>query len=318
MTKATHDLIIIGSGPAGYTAAIYAGRANLKPLVIAGQNAGGAPGGQLMLTSDVENFPGFPEGIQGPDLMDKMRGQAERFGATVITQDVTKVDFKKKPFSLETGSGKTYAARSVIIATGAAAKWLGLESETKLRGHGVSACATCDAAFFRDQRVVVVGGGDSALEEALFLTRFAGHVTVVVRRDSLRASQIMQDRAQKNKKIDFLWNSEVLEINDPAAGRVTGVVIKNSQDNATSEFKTDGVFIAIGHQPNTAVFKGALKLDRVGYLVTTDIVKTSVEGVFAAGDVHDHRYRQAVTAAGFGCAAALEAQRWLEDQASNI
>ncbi|OGY52405.1 MAG: thioredoxin-disulfide reductase, partial [Candidatus Buchananbacteria bacterium RIFCSPHIGHO2_02_FULL_56_16] len=219
---------------------------------------------------------------------------------------------------LETGSGKTYAARSVIIATGAAAKWLGLESETKLRGHGVSACATCDAAFFRDQRVVVVGGGDSALEEALFLTRFAGHVTVVVRRDSLRASQIMQDRAQKNKKIDFLWNSEVLEINDPAAGRVTGVVIKNSQDNATSEFKTDGVFIAIGHQPNTAVFKGALKLDRVGYLVTTDIVKTSVEGVFAAGDVHDHRYRQAVTAAGFGCAAALEAQRWLEDQASNI
>ena len=318
MTKATHDLIIIGSGPAGYTAAIYAGRANLKPLVIAGQNAGGAPGGQLMLTSDVENFPGFPEGIQGPDLMDKMRGQAERFGATVITQDVTKVDFKKKTFSLETGSGKTYAARSVIIATGAAAKWLGLESETKLRGHGVSACATCDAAFFRDQRVVVVGGGDSALEEALFLTRFAGHVTVVVRRDSLRASQIMQDRAQKNKKIDFLWNSEVLEINDPAAGRVTGVVIKNSQDNATSEFKTDGVFIAIGHQPNTAVFKGALKLDRVGYLVTTDIVKTSVEGVFAAGDVHDHRYRQAVTAAGFGCAAALEAQRWLEDQASNI
>ena len=318
MAETIHDLIIIGSGPAGYTAAIYAGRANLKPLVIAGQNAGGAPGGQLMLTSDVENFPGFPEGIQGPDLMDKMRGQAERFGATVITQDVTKVDFKKKPFSLETGSGKTYAARSVIIATGAAAKWLGLESETKLRGHGVSACATCDAAFFRDQRVVVVGGGDSALEEALFLTRFAGHVTVVVRRDSLRASQIMQDRAQKNKKIDFLWNSEVLEINDPAAGRVTGVVIKNSQDNATSEFKTDGVFIAIGHQPNTAVFKGALKLDRVGYLVTTDIVKTSVEGVFAAGDVHDHRYRQAVTAAGFGCAAALEAQRWLEDQASNI
>jgi len=318
MAETIHDLIIIGSGPAGYTAAIYAGRANLKPLVIAGQNAGGAPGGQLMLTSDVENFPGFPEGIQGPDLMDKMRGQAERFGATVITQDVTKVDFKKKPFSLETGSGKTYAARSVIIATGAAAKWLGLESETKLRGRGVSACATCDAAFFRDQRVVVVGGGDSALEEALFLTRFAGHVTVVVRRDSLRASQIMQDRAQKNKKIDFLWNSEVLEINDPAAGRVTGVVIKNSQDNATSEFKTDGVFIAIGHQPNTAVFKGALKLDRVGYLVTTDIVKTSVEGVFAAGDVHDHRYRQAVTAAGFGCAAALEAQRWLEDQASNI
>ena len=276
MAETIHDLIIIGSGPAGYTAAIYAGRANLQPLVIAGQNAGGAPGGQLMLTSDVENFPGFPEGIQGPDLMDKMRGQAERFGATVITQDVTKVDFKKKPFSLETGSGKTYAARSVIIATGAAAKWLGLESETKLRGHGVSACATCDAAFFRDQRVVVVGGGDSALEEALFLTRFAGHVTVVVRRDSLRASQIMQDRAQKNKKIDFLWNSEVLEINDPAAGRVTGVVIKNSQDNAANEFKTDGVFIAIGHQPNTAVFKGALKLDRVGYLVTTDIVKTSV------------------------------------------
>lgn len=315
MTKAIHDLIIIGSGPAGYTAAIYAGRANLKPLVIAGQKAGGAPGGQLMLTSDVENFPGFPEGIQGPDLMDKMRDQAERFGATVITQDVTKVDFKTKPFRLKTGDGKTYHARSVIVATGAAAKWLGLESETKLRGRGVSACATCDAAFFRDKRVVVVGGGDSAMEEALFLTRFVEHVTVVVRGGALRASLIMQERAKKNPKIDFRWNSTVVEIKDPAAGHVTSVVVKNTQDGRTSELETDGVFIAIGHQPNTAVFKGSLKLDRVGYLVTTDDVQTSIKGVFAAGDVHDHRYRQAVTAAGFGCAAALEAQRYLEDAA---
>ena len=265
------DVVIIGSGCAGLTAAIYAARANLKPLVMEGVEAGG----QLTLTTLVENFPGFPEGVQGPELIQRMKDQAARFGADFRSGNVTAADLSNRPFSL-TVDEENIQARALIIASGASARWLGLGSEKALIGKGVSSCATCDGFFFRGKDVLVVGGGDSALEEALFLTRFAGHVTVVVRRDSLRASQIMQDRAQKNKKIDFLWNSEVLEINDPAAGRVTGVVIKNSQDNAANEFKTDGVFIAIGHQPNTAVFKGALKLDRVGYLVTTDIVKTSV------------------------------------------
>lgn len=308
----THDLIIIGSGPAGYTAAIYAARANLKPVMFEGLMAGGQPGGQLMLTTEVENYPGFPEGIQGPELMQLFRKQAERFGTQLITQDVSEARFGKKPFEV-VSDGVTYAARSVIIATGATAKWLGLPSEKALQGFGVSACATCDGAFFKNKRVVVAGGGDSALEEANFLTRFASEVVIVHRRAELRASKIMQDRAKKNPKIRFIWNTAIVEIKDPAARKVTGLVLKDTVDGRVYEHPCDGVFVAIGHEPNTKIFKEQITCDEKGYIVVQKGTLTNIPGVFAAGDVQDHIYRQAVTAAGSGCMAALDAERWLAE-----
>jgi len=306
-----HDMIIIGSGPAGFTAAIYASRANLKPLLFEGLARGGQPGGQLMLTTDVENYPGFPKGVLGPELMELFRQQAARFGTTLVQQDVTAVDLSKRPFKV-TVDDKEHFAKTLIISTGASANWLGLPSEKALQGYGVSACATCDGFFFKGKEVVVVGGGDSAVEEATFLTKFASRVTLVHRRDALRASKIMQDRAQQNKKIDFIWDSEVIEIKDPAQKKVTGVVMKNLKTGQVTEKKTDGVFMAIGHTPNSELFKGQLDLDPKGYIKVHDGTLTSVRGVFACGDVQDFKYRQAVTAAGTGCMAALDAERWLE------
>ncbi len=300
------DVIIIGSGPAGLTAAIYAARANLKPLMIEGEEVGG----QLMTTTDVENWPGEPEGIQGPALMEKTRKQAARFGTRFISQNVTKVDLSKRPFTVFIRE-KEYKAKSLIISTGASAQYLGLPNEKRLLGRGVSACATCDGAFFKNQEVAIIGGGDTAMEEANFLTRFATKVYVVHRRDSFRASKIMADRVMKNAKIEIIWNHELLDVLGDTG--VTGIKIKNVNTGEVTEKPLHGVFIAIGHKPNTSVFKGLLKMNETGYLITEPrSTYTSVEGVFAAGDVQDHVYRQAITAAGSGCMAAMDAERWLE------
>ena len=308
------NVVIIGSGPAGLTAAIYAARANLSPLVIEG-GAPNLPGGQLMITSDVENFPGFANGIMGPDLMDQMRQQAARVGAEFLTENVSAVDFSQRPFHIQTEDGKEFWAKTAIVTTGASAKWLGLPTETALYGKGVSACATCDGFFFRNREVVVVGGGDTALEEANYLSRMASKVTVVHRRDTLRASHIMQKRALDNPKIHFVWDTAIKAIHDPEAGKVTGLTLHNLKTDEESFFPTDGVFIAIGHTPNTKLFAGHLAMDPQGYIITTPgRPLTSVAGVFAAGDVQDTEYKQAITAAGSGCQAAMDAERFLEEQ----
>src|SRR5574339_1295925 len=301
------NVIIIGSGPAGLTAALYTARANLQPLVIEGIEAGG----QLMLTTMVENWPGARDGIMGPDLMGEMRAQAERFGATLVQSQVTAVDLCRQPFKVRTDEAE-YESRTVIIATGASARLLGLPSERTLMGHGVSTCATCDGYFFRGKPIAVVGGGDSAMEEAIFLTKFASHVTVVHRRETLRASKIMQDKAFANPKISFEWNSEVEGILDEGKGEVTAMVIRNSKTQERKEIPVDGVFVAIGHTPNTALVQGQLELDSNGYVITHSGTRTSVPGVFACGDVQDHIYRQAITAAGSGCMAAIDAEKYLE------
>ena len=311
MSKKSHyRVIILGSGAAGLTAAIYAARANLSPLVIEGAQ----PGGQLTITTDVENYPGFPDGIMGPDLMDAFKKQAVRFGTETFFGEVTSVNLRQRPFEIVVGK-ETYKCDVVIVATGASAKLLGLASEMKLMGHGVSACATCDGFFFRDKELVVVGGGDTAMEEATFLTKFANKVTVVHRRDQLRASKIMQERAEKNPKIYFVWDTIVDEVyGDPKAGGVTGVRFRNVKTGMTEDFKTDGLFIAIGHEPNSKLLVGQLELDKNGYIITRDGTRTNIPGVFACGDVQDHVYRQAVTAAGTGCMAAIDAERFLESQ----
>jgi thioredoxin reductase (NADPH) len=301
------NVIVIGSGPAGLTAALYTARANLKPLVIEGLEAGG----QLMLTTLVENFPGFPKGVMGPDLMGDMRAQAEHFGADIIRAHVTSVDLMARPYVVRTSDAE-YRCRSLIIATGASARLLGLPSERALIGHGVSTCATCDGYFFRGKPIAVVGGGDSAMEEAIFLTRFASHVTVVHRRGTLRASKIMQDKAFANEKISFEWNAEVEAIHDTGKGHVSSMVLRSNVTGAVKEIAVDGVFVAIGHTPNTALFKGQLDADVNGYIVTHTGTRTSMPGVFACGDVQDHVYRQAVTAAGSGCMAAIDAEKYLE------
>ncbi len=309
----TEQVVIIGSGPAGYTAAIYAARAELAPLLFEGQSLGGQPGGQLMLTTEVENFPGFPLGLTGSQMMELFKKQAQRFGTRILSEDVASVDFLHRPFVVHAGD-VSYEARSIIICTGAQAIWLGVPGEKEYQGHGVSACATCDGFFFKDKHVVVVGGGDAAMEESTFLTKFASKVTVMVRREQLRASKIMQKRALENSKIEFLWNTEVQEVLGDGA-RMTAVKIYNNNTSELSEFAADGLFVAIGHKPNTGIFVDKLELDAKGYIVVQNgSSRTSVEGVFAGGDVVDHIYRQAVTAAGTGCMAALDAERWLSAQ----
>jgi thioredoxin reductase (NADPH) len=307
MSQSIRNVVIIGSGPAGLTAALYAARANLAPLVVEGLEAGG----QLMITTAVENFPGFRDGIMGPDLMANIRAQAERFGAELRRGNVSAVDLKATPFAVTTEEG-VVRARSVIVSTGASARLLGLPSERALMGHGVSTCATCDGFFFRGKPIAVVGGGDSALEEATFLTRFATSVIVIHRRDTLRASKIMQDKAFANPKITFEWDSEVVSIEDASQGAVSSVRVRNVKTGVHKSFAVDGVFVAIGHTPNTALFRGQLDMDENGYLITRDGAKTNIPGVFACGDVQDHVYRQAITAAGSGCMAAIDAERYLE------
>ncbi len=306
MKPSVQYIVILGGGPTGLTAGIYAARANLKPLVLEGSRAGG----QLMLTTMVENYPGFPEGILGPELMQAMRAQAERAGTKLLSEDAVGADFSHRPFVIRTQSGQEVTARAVIVATGASAKMLGLPSEARFLGRGVSTCATCDGFFFRGRDVMVIGGGDTALEETLYLANLARSVTVVHRRNELRASKVLQDRAFQHSKVQFIWNSEVTEIlgND----QVTGVRLRNRLTGETTEYRTDGVFIAIGHKPSVDVFRGQLEMNADGYLIVHERRMSSVEGVFVAGDVHDHVYRQAVTAAGFGAMAAIEAARWLQ------
>jgi len=306
-----YGVIIIGSGPAGYTAAIYAARSNLSVLMLQGYQTGG----QLMLTSEVENFPGFDYGILGPEMMEKFEAQARRFGAEMIAEDVTEIDFSKRPFTVKTDSDE-YSARAIIISTGASAKWLGLPSEQRLQGRGVTACATCDGFFFKKKDVVVIGGGDTAMEEATFLTRYANHVTIIHRRDSFRASKIMQDRVRANPKISLLMDSEVVEVLGDEA--MTGVQVRNLKTGAEQKLEAQGLFLAIGHQPNTDLFKGIIDMDHTGYIVPVEHTMTNIPGVFAAGDVTDHRYRQAVTAAGDGCRAAIDVERWLESQGEEV
>ena len=303
-------VIIIGTGPAGFTAALYAGRANMEPLIFEGPQ----PGGQLTITTDVENYPGFPDGVMGPELMELFRKQAKRFGTETLTQMVDKVDFSQRPFKVYSGD-KEYIGDSIIISTGASAKLLGLESEKRLMGYGVSACATCDAFFFKDKKVFVIGGGDSAMEEATFLTKFASSVTIVHRRDSFRASKIMQDRALSNDKIDVIWNSEVVDlIGDEKDKGLERVILNNVLTNEKTEHAVDGLFLGIGHSPNSVLFKDYLDLDEKGYIITKpDSSETSLEGVFAAGDIQDTKYMQAITAAGSGCMAAMDAERYLEE-----
>jgi thioredoxin reductase (NADPH) len=307
-----YDVLIIGSGPAGWTAAVYASRANLKTLLFTGLLAGGTPGGQLMLTTEVENYPGFADGIIGPELMDQMRRQALRFGTELVEDDVTRVDFSRRPLTAYIGEGdyeEAYYGKAVIIATGASAIWLGLDSEERLRGRGVSSCATCDGFFFRGKEIAVIGGGDTAMEEATYLTQHASKVTVVHRRDQLRASKIMQERAFKNPKIDFAWNSEVKEIVGEKS--VEGLRLRDAVSGEEKTLPVQGVFVAIGHRPNTELFRGQIDMDEAGYIVAKEHTATNVPGVFVAGDVRDHRYRQAVTAAGEGCMAALDAQEYI-------
>lgn len=305
-----YDVIIIGSGPAGYTAAIYASRANLRTLVIQGEESGG----QLMITSDVENYPGFEEGVLGPDLMDKLEAQAKRFGSQMLARNVVRFDFAHQPFMVATSESPSdeYYARAIIIATGASAKWLGLPNEQRLHGRGVSGCATCDGPFFRNRELAVAGGGDTALEEALFLTKFASRVHLIHRRGEFRASKIMRKRALENPKIAVHFNNEVADVLGDES--VEGIVLRDVNTGATESLPVQGFFVAIGHQPNTGIFKNVLDMDDVGYLKTREFTMTNIAGIFAAGDVVDHRYRQAVTAAGDGCRAAIDAERWLESQ----
>lgn len=305
-----HNVIIIGSGPAGYTAALYTSRANLQPLLFSGDE----PGGQLMITTDVENYPGFPNGITGPEMMQLFRQQAERFGTTVRDEKVTALDVSERPFTVQAG-GETYRTKTVILATGASAKWLGLPAEKALMGHGVSACATCDGFFFRDKTVVVVGGGDTAMEEAGFLTRFCSKVYVAHRRDALRASKIMQDRVLGNPKVEMLWNTVIEDIHEPAEKRVTAVTLRDTKSGETRRMPVDGVFVAIGHEPNSQLVRDVLETDELGYVITEPrSTRTKIPGLFACGDVVDRTYRQAVTAAGSGCMAAIDAERFLESE----